>query len=193
MGTPTPQKVTRLLSQISQGDKKATEELLPLVYNELRALARRRMAREKPGQTLQPTALVHEAYLRLLGDQSPQWEGRGHFFAAAAEAMRRILIEKARQKSRLKRGGDRQRTGLDEAKARSETDFEEILTIDELLQRLEAQDLEMARVVKLRYFAGLTVEETAEALGTSCRSVNRLWTAAKAWLHRGLTERGNAG
>jgi len=142
------------------------------------------MAREKHAHSVQPTSLVHQAYLRLLGDQQPHWEGRGHFFAAAAEAMRRILIERARQRASLKRGGDMQRVEYDEAQAKSEPRAEDLLSLDAALDGLEAKDPTMANIVKLRYFAGLTVPETADALGLSARSVNRHWTAARAWLHR---------
>jgi RNA polymerase sigma factor (TIGR02999 family) len=167
----------------------SSDTLLPLVYDELRKLARSRMARERPSQTLQPTALVHEAYLRLGGDESGAWENRGHFFAAAAQAMRRILIERARRSQRRRHGGGQRRTTLtgkagQEAVASFDGDREELLAIDQALTRLEALDEAMARVVQLRYFAGLTVAETAAALGTSNRSVNRLWTEARAWLYR---------
>lgn len=165
----------------------AAADLLPLVYEELRKLARARMARERPGQTLQPTALVHEAYLRLSGDGDAPWASRAQFFAAAAEAMRRILIEKARRSRRRKRGGGRRRVTLDEGLLQAEPAPEEILALDQAIDRLEARDAAMARVVKLRYFAGLTVEETALALETSPRTVKRLWTAGRAWLHRELT------
>jgi RNA polymerase sigma factor (TIGR02999 family) len=175
-------EVTRLLEQVRRGEKGASERLLPLVYDELRKLARSRMASEKPGHTLQPTALVHEAYLRLLGGGDAAWEGRGHFFAAAAEAMRRILIERARRTRRLKRGGALKRVELDDQLPAEAPRVDEVLAVDEALDRLEALDAQMAAVVKLRYFGGLTVEETAQALSTSTRSVNRLWTAARAWL-----------
>lgn len=187
MPRTTPDLVTRLLADSGRGEPAAAEELLPLVYGELRKLARARMAREPAGQTLQPTALVHEAYLRLVGDASPPWESRAQFFAAAAEAMRRILIERARRAGRQKRGGRPQRVTLEEGLLRAEPSPEEVLALDQALGRLEARDPAMARVVKLRTFAGLTVEETALALGTSPRTVKRLWTAGRAWLHRELT------
>jgi RNA polymerase sigma factor (TIGR02999 family) len=177
-------RVTRILGEVQAGNMQAADELLPLVYAELRRLARSRVAREKHAHSVQPTSLVHQAYLRLLGDRQPNWEGRGHFFAAAAEAMRRILIERARQRASLKRGGDLQRVEFDEEQALADTRGLDLLALDAALDRLEAQDSEMANVVKLRYFAGLTVPETAEALGVSPRSVNRLWTASRAWLHR---------
>ena len=174
--------VTRLLEALTAGREAAADELFPIVYDELRKMARFRMAREKPGQTLQTTALVHEAYLRLIGGEETSWTNRAHFFRAAAEAMRRILIERARAKKRLKRGGEGQRVSFDENLAAIEPPAEEILALDEALARLERQDPTMAQIVKLRYFAGLTVEETANALEVSPRSVNRLWTAARAWL-----------
>ena len=171
--------VTELLSQIQRGDNVAAEELLPLLYDELRRLAQAKMAREKPGQTLQATALVHEAYMRLVGAEDPGWQNRGHFFAAAAEAMRRILIERARRYARLKHGGDQYRISLSDG-IPDTSKSEEILALDEALQKLESLDSVMSNVAKLRYFAGLTVEETAKALDMSPRSVNRAWTSAKA-------------
>jgi RNA polymerase sigma factor (TIGR02999 family) len=183
-------KVTAVLAAIGQGDEGASDELLPLVYEELRRLARARMAHEGP-QTLQPTALVHEAYLRLVGDNDPQWQSRGHFFAAAAEAMRRILIERARRVARPKHGGDRRFVELDaDTPSLSQPRPEELLAIDQALERLERRDPEMAAVVKLRFFAGMTEVETARATGRSERTVRRQWTAAKAWLRREMrTER----
>lgn len=181
-------RVTRILGEVQAGNLQAADELLPLVYAELRRLARSRMAREKHAHSVQPTSLVHQAYLRLLGDRHPHWEGRGHFFAAAAEAMRRILIERARQRASLKRGGDLQRVEYDEAHAGFDPKAEELLSLDAVLDSLEAKDPDMANVVKLRYFAGLTVNETADALGMSPRSINRLWTAARAWLHRSMDD-----
>lgn len=183
-------RVTQLLGELESGNARAADELLPLVYSELRRLARSRMARERHAHSVQPTSLVHQAYLRLLGDRQPHWEGRGHFFSAAAEAMRRILIEKARQRASLKRGGDLRRTGFDnEALPGTEQQPEDLLALDAALDSLEAKDPAMANVVKLRYFAGLTVEETAEALGLSPRSVNRQWTAARAWLRKCMDDR----
>jgi RNA polymerase sigma factor (TIGR02999 family) len=180
-------EVTRLLEDIQRGDPRATEELLPLVYAELRRLAAARMARETPGHTLEPTALVHEAYLRLVGGGDVEWSNRGHFFAAAAEAMRRILIERARRSARVRHGGGQRRVELPTGVAGSDApDLERLLALDQALSRLEARDPEMARVAKLRHFAGLTVDETALAMGVSPRSVNRLWTAARAWLGREL-------
>ena len=180
--------LTQLLEQIRRGEAGATERLLPLVYDELRRLARARMAAERPGHTLQPTALVHEAYLRLIGSGNVSWESRGHFFAAAAEAMRRILIERARRVRRLKRGGEMRRVELDDQVPDEGPGVEEVLAVDEALARLETLDAQMSAVVKLRYFGGLTVDEVAQAMGTSPRSVNRLWTGARAWLHREMQQ-----
>ncbi len=181
---PSPDEVTRLLDGIGRGDRMASDQLLPLVYDELRRLAGARMARENPGQTLQPTALVHEAYLRLVKDEDLGWEDRGHFFAAAAEAMRRILIERARRYARHKHGAGQRRVPLADDLASAEPDAAELLSLDRCLDQLEERDAAMARVVKLRYFAGLTVEETAAALAVSRRQVSRLWIAARAWLRR---------
>lgn len=178
--------VTRILNAIDQGDPHAAEQLLPLVYDQLRQLAAQKMAQESPGQTLQATALVHEAYLRLVGaEQTPSWDSRGHFFAAAAEAMRRILIDQARRKKTLRRGGDLVRIELDEAATESGiTNAAELLTLNEALTKLADVDPESAELVKLRYFAGLTVEEAAEALGVSSRTAKRNWAFARAWLQR---------
>lgn len=187
-----PSAVTLLLGRLNQGDRRAGDELLPIVYDELRRLARARMARERPGQTLQPTALVHEAYLRLVGRDDPGWDGRGHFFASAAEAMKRILVERARRRARLRHGGDQARVTLDRVEPGEEPPADEVLALAEVLDRLEEEDAELARVVKLRYFVGLTVPEVAEAMGSSKRTVDRQWAFAKAWLHRELT-RGSTG
>lgn len=180
----TTEQVTVLLDGAGRGDRQAGEELLPLLYGELRRLAAVRMAREKPGQTLQPTALVHEVYLRLLKDEDLGWQGKGHFFAAAAEAMRRILIERARRHRRLKHGGEQRRVTLDDGVAQDEPQPEELLELDRCLKRLEERDAMMSKVVKLRYFAGLTIDETASALDVSARQINRHWTSARAWLLR---------
>jgi RNA polymerase sigma factor (TIGR02999 family) len=181
-------EVTTILSAIEQGDRQAAEQLLPLVYDELRKLAAQKLAQEKPGQTLQATALVHEAYLRLVDEATaPHWKSRGHFFAAAAEAMRRILVEKVRRKSGPKRGGDRQRLDLEEAISVAEPPSDDVLTIDEALTRLEQIDPTAAKLVKLRYFAGLTMREAAEALDISQRNAERNWTYARTWLHRALS------
>jgi RNA polymerase sigma factor (TIGR02999 family) len=175
--------VTRILSAIEQGDPEAAEQLLPLVYEELRRLAARRLAREKPGQTLQATALVHEAYLGLVGSGRERgWEGSGHFFAAAAEAMRLILINRARDKGRLKHGGGLQRVDLDRAELGYETDGLDLLALDEAMTRLTAEEPQCAQLVKLRFFAGLTQEGAAEILGVTRRTADRYWAYARAWL-----------
>jgi RNA polymerase sigma factor (TIGR02999 family) len=179
--------VTRILSAIDQGDPRASAELLPLVYDELRRLATVRLAHEKPGQTLQPTALVHEAYLRLVGGENPQsWSGRGHFFIAAAESMRRILVETARRKQQLGRGGDRQRIPLDAAEVAADAPSADVLALDESLARLAEHDPAAARLVNLRYFAGMTMPQAAEALGIPLRTAERNWTYARTWLHRDM-------
>jgi RNA polymerase sigma factor (sigma-70 family) len=191
--------VTRILSKIEQGDPVAAEQLLPLVYDELRKLAAAKLATEKPGQTLQATALVHEAYLRLVGgpgdrdresadkghgpgERGQEWCSRGHFFAAAAEAMRRILINRARDKSREKRGGGRQRVDLDAIEIALDTPPEDLLALDEALEQLAVDDQLCANLVKLRFFAGLTLGEAAEALGLARRTADRHWAYARAWL-----------
>jgi RNA polymerase sigma factor (TIGR02999 family) len=187
-------EVTRILSAIEQGDARAAEDLLPLVYQELRSLASQRLARERPGQTLQATALVHEAYLRLVDVKNVQsWNSRGHFFAAAAEAMRRILVEQARRKRRGKHGGDRRRVGLDEADLVAEPPSDDLVALDEALGRLEAADPLAAGLVKLRHFAGLTMAQAAEALGVSLRQAERNWAYARAWLHRELSADNSGG
>jgi RNA polymerase sigma factor (TIGR02999 family) len=178
--------VTQILNAIESGDPHAAAELLPLVYDELRKLAEARLAEEKPGQTLQATALVHEAYLRLVGREQPRgWDGRGHFFAAAAEAMRRILVDHVRHKKSLKGGGGRARVELREDAAASERS-DEILAVDEALAGLAATDPQAAELVKLRYFAGLSIDEAARALNISPRSADRLWAYARAWLRRAV-------
>jgi RNA polymerase sigma factor (TIGR02999 family) len=177
--------VTRILSEIEAGDPSATEQLLPLVYDELRRLAAARLAQEKPGQTLQATALVHEAYLRLLDKDLPaQWNGRGHFFAAAAEAMRRILVENARRRTRTKHGGDRQRQDFESSQIMAPEVSEDLLALDEALDRLAEEDSLSAELVKLRYFAGLTIPQAAEVLDVSPRKADFLWSFARAWLRR---------
>jgi RNA polymerase sigma factor (TIGR02999 family) len=181
---PSMNEVTRILDAIGQGDALAAGQLLPLVYDELRRLAALKMAQEKPGQTLQPTALVHEAYLRLVGPgEERHWDNRGHFFVAAAEAMRRILVENARRKRSLKRGGDRQRLDLDLEQPVEVERSAPLLALDEALVRLEARDADKAQLVKLRYFAGMTIEQAAETLGISVTTANRWWNFARAWLH----------
>jgi RNA polymerase sigma factor (TIGR02999 family) len=185
--------VTRILQSIEDGNSQATDELLPLVYQELRRLAAAKFTHEKPGQTLQPTMLVHEAYLRLVDGKQPQrWSGRRHFFAAAAEAMRRILVETARRKQSARRGGERRRVDLDAANAATENRGEELLALDEALTRLEARWPDKARVVKLRYFAGLTIPEAAQSMGVSRATAERYWTFARAWLHSELKEDGDS-
>jgi RNA polymerase sigma factor (TIGR02999 family) len=182
-------EVTRILSAIEQGEPQAAEQLLPLVYNELRQLAAQKLAQETPGQTLQATALVHEAYLRLVDDGQVQpWNSKGHFFAAAAEAMRRILIEKARRKQRLRHGGGRQRLVLDNLEVLQMEAAEDLLALDAALERLAGEEAAVAQLVKLRYFAGLTIEQTAAALGISVRTANRHWAYARAWLYQQLNE-----
>jgi RNA polymerase sigma factor (TIGR02999 family) len=180
--------VTRILSAIEDGDLHAAQRLLPLVYEELRRLAAEKMARERPGQTLQTTALVHEAYLRLVDtEKAQQWNSRGHFFAAAAEAMRRILIDNARRKRRPKHGGDRQRVDLNEALAAGDV-REDVLAIDEALSRFAQEQPAKAELVKLRYFAGLSLEEAAACLGISLATAKRHWAVARAWLFAALSE-----
>jgi RNA polymerase sigma factor (TIGR02999 family) len=179
--------VTRILSAIEQGDPHAAEQLLPLVYDELRKLAAQKLAQEKAGQTLQATALVHEAYLRLVGTGDDQrWDNRGHFFAAAAEAMRRILVENARRKRSGKHGGDLVRQDLDDIQLAAPELCEDLLALDEALNRLAAKDPVKADLVKLRHFAGLTIEEAAQALGISMTTANRYWAYARAWLHQDI-------
>jgi RNA polymerase sigma factor (TIGR02999 family) len=177
-------EVTRILSAIERGDEQAAEHLLPLVYDELRKLAAQKLAREKPGQTLQATSLVHEAYLRLVGTGDPGWSGRGHFFAAAAEAMRRILVEAARRKQRLRHGGGGHRLDLEDVDLADAAPPEDLLALDEALELLARKDPGAARLVQLRYFAGLTMEEAATALGIPLRTAERNWTYARTWLHR---------
>jgi len=179
--------VTRILSAIEQGDPRAADELLPLVYDELRRLASQRLAREKPGQTLQATALVHDAYLRLVDVEKAQhWNSRGHFFGAAAEAMRRILVERARDKRRLKRGGDRKRIELDDPRLSYAEPVDELIEIDEALEQLARADAQAAELVKLRYFAGLSVEDASEIVGFSRSTAYEHWAYARAWLLRRL-------
>jgi RNA polymerase sigma factor (TIGR02999 family) len=179
--------VTQLLNAVAQGDLTAADRVLPLVYDELRKLARRRLARERPGQTLDATALVHEAYLRLVGKGNAEhWDGKRHFFAAAAEAMRRILIENARRKKRQKHGGGMNRIELAEHDLTVLSSPEELLALDDALTRLAAEDATAAEVVKLRFYAGLSVEEAAEALGLSRANAYRHWTYARAWLRLAL-------
>ena len=173
--------VTRILNAAAQGDSGAASELLPLVYEELRRLAAAKMASENPGQTLQATALVHEAWLRLTGDENRKWNDRTHFFAAAAEAMRRILVDNARRKRAQRHGGGQQRVELTDVALAAPND-DQILAVNEALEKLAAQDKQKAELVKLRYFVGMTIEEAAEVLGISAPTVKRHWTYARAWL-----------
>jgi RNA polymerase sigma factor (TIGR02999 family) len=183
LSVPSMSEVTRVLSAIEQGDPHAASQLLPLVYDELRKLAAQRLAHETPGQTLQPTALVHEAYLRLVGeDEEQRWDSRGHFFAAAAQAMRRILVEGARQKASLKRGGDRDRTDVVDSLLAVPEPREDLVALDAALTKLAETDKQAAQLVQLRYFAGLPIPEVAEILGISPRTADRLWAFARAWL-----------
>ena len=181
--------VTRILAAIEQGDPHAAEKLLPLIYDELRKLAAQKLAQEKPGQTLQATALVHEAYLRLVDTENDQhWNSRGHFFAAAAEAMRRILVDQARRKQADKHGGDRLRVELPKDLADPEARDDDLVALDEALSRLESHDPDAARLVKLRYFAGLSHQDAAEALGISRGAADRLWALGRAWLFRQMSK-----
>jgi RNA polymerase sigma factor (TIGR02999 family) len=188
-----PMNVTRLLKLMGEGDPRAADELLPAIYEELRRMARAQLGNEKSGVTLQPTALVHEAYLRLVGDGQFAWNSRGHFFSAAALAMRRILVERARHHQRLKRGGDWERVELSDEPFAHEPDTDTLLAIDELLQRLEAYDAVKARIVMLKLFADLTIEETAAALELSPSKVKEDWAYARAWMHRELKKGLDAG
>jgi RNA polymerase sigma factor (TIGR02999 family) len=191
MSAPPPD-VTGILRAIKEGDKHAAEQLLPLVYDELRQLAAAKLAHEKPGQTLEPTALVHEAYLRLMGPGGkPTWDSRGHFFAAAAEAMRRILIENARRKRRQKRGGSRRRVELDPAQLTYSAVADDLLDLNDALECLAAEDAQAAQFVKLRYFAGLSIEEAAEMVGLRRSAAYEHWAYARAWLHRRLRPAGD--
>jgi RNA polymerase sigma factor (TIGR02999 family) len=176
--------VTRILEAFKRGEPQAAEELLPLVYDELRRIAAYKMAQESRGHTLQPTALVHEAWLRMVGDGNEYFEGRAHFFAVAAEAMRRILVESARRKHSLKRGSGAHREGLKESHLVQNAPSEEILAVDDALDLLAAQDSTSAQLVKLRYFVGMTMEEAAATLGLPQRTAERLWAYARAWLRR---------
>jgi RNA polymerase sigma factor (TIGR02999 family) len=178
-------EVMRVLSAIDQGDPSAAEQLLPLVYHELRKLAAQRLAQEKPGQTLQATALVHDAYLRLVNaEEARHWNSRGHFFAAAAEAMRRILVENARRKKRLKHGGDRERADIDLASLPTRISSDELLALDDALEKLRQHDPVKAQLVTLRYFSGMTIEEASDVLNISRVTAHRYWTYARAWLHQ---------
>jgi RNA polymerase sigma factor (TIGR02999 family) len=185
--------VTRIFESIEHGDPKAADKLLPLVYEELRKLAASKMARESANQTLQPTALVHEAWLRLVGDDSPQFANRAHFFGAAAEAMRRILIDKARHKKAIRHGGDQQRVDIEGMEVAAPANDDELLAVSEALDKLSTIHTLQAEVVKLRYFVGMTNVEAAEALGLSERTVKNYWTHARAWLFREIKAAQKAG
>ena len=180
--------VTRILNAIEQGDARAADELLPLIYEELRFLAAQKMSRERPGQTLQATALVHEAYIRLVGAEGRDWKGRTHFFAAAAEAMRRILIENARRKGRLKRGGGQDRVEMQAADLVIKGPSDDVIALDEALTKLAQEDQIVADLVKMRYFGGLTLEQSAEILGIGRRTADRYWAYARAWLHKEIAK-----
>ena len=179
--------VTRILNAIERGDAKATDELLPLVYDELRLLAAQKLSHEAPGQTLQATALVHEAYIRLVGDEPQSWENRGHFFSAAAEAMRRILIDNARRKKSQRHGGGHRRHEIDDLEVPMSERSEDLLKLDDALTRLAQEDPEVAEIVQLRYFGGLTLEQAAEVKGISRRTAGRYWSYARLWLYREVT------
>jgi RNA polymerase sigma factor (TIGR02999 family) len=181
-------EVTAILAAMRRGDRQAAGDLLPVVYDRLRRLATQMLAAEKPGQTLQPTALVHEAYLRLLGDGNPTWEDKGHFYGAAALAMRRILVDRARRRGRIRHGGGRTREDLHDAASPEPPENLDIVAVDEALRRLEREDPRAAQIVMLRFFAGLGEEDTARALDLSERTVRRDWVYAKAWLYRALAE-----
>ncbi len=182
-GENPPSEVTSILSAIEQGDPRAAEQLLPLVYDELRKLAASKLAQERPGQTLQPTALVHEAYVRLVNvDAAQHWNSRGHFFAAAAEAMRRILVENARRKQSLKAGGNRKRLDLNDVEPETPGSDDDLLALDEALEKLTLKDRRKAELVKLRFFAGLTIEQAARVLDVSTSTADNDWAYARCWL-----------
>lgn len=181
-------QITHLLTRTAGGDPRAAEELLPLVYDELRRLARAKLAHEPAGQTLQPTALVHEAYLRLVGEQDPGWNGRGHFFAAAAIAMRRILVDQARRKGRLRHGGGKFRANFENIEGVAVSQTDDLPAIDEALARLEAEDPRKGQIVNLRYFVGLTEQEVADVLGVSLSTVEREWRYCRRWLYTQLRQ-----
>jgi len=180
--------VTRILAAIEQGDVRAVDELFPLVYQELRQLAAQRMSKELPDQTLQASALVHEAYLRLVGGEEQKWSSSRHFFSAAAEAMRRILIENARRKKRLRHGGGRKRVDLDAVEMKVEIGSDELIALDEALEKLSKENEGAAELIKLRFFGGLTMEQAAEVLGIARRTADRNWAYARAWLHKENSE-----
>lgn len=183
-------EVMRILSAIERGDVRAVDELFPLVYQELRQLAAQRMSKESPGQTLQATALVHEAYIRLVGAEEQNWSSRGHFFSAAAEAMRRILIENARRKKSLRHGGERKRVDFDEAAIAKDNDTssDDLIALDEALKKLSEKDKVSADLIKLRFFAGLTMEQAANIVGIPRRTADRNWSYARAWLYKEISK-----
>jgi RNA polymerase sigma factor (TIGR02999 family) len=186
MAVDKEKPITLILKATVDGDREAAKNLLPMVYSELKTLARARLAKLPSGQTLQPTALVHEAYLRVVGSQDPGWDGRGHFFAAAAQAMRDILVEAARRKHAIKRGGDRSRVDFEDVEPSFGPPSEDVLAVDEAIKRLEEEDPRKGQIVNLRYFAQLSAEETAVALGISATTVRREWLYIRAWLEREL-------
>jgi RNA polymerase sigma factor (TIGR02999 family) len=188
MSTAAPNEITQLLLAWSQGDRSALDRLIPLVYEELRRLAKRYMAQERPGHTLQTTALVNEAYLRLIDSSQVQWQNRAHFFAVSAQLMRRILVDFARDRRQLKRGGETRRVSLDEALIVSEEPGTDLVALDDALSALAALDQRQCQVVEMRFFGGMSVDETAEALKISPTTVRRDWTLARAWLHRELNK-----
>lgn len=189
MASDDSSQISQVLAAVAQGDARAAERLLPLVYDELRKLARWQMMKAPPGQTLQPTALVHEAWLRLAGDNEPRFQNRAHFFGAAGEAMRRILVDRAREKKALKRGGDLRRVELDAVELASPMPDDELLALDEALDRLATVDARAAEMVKLCFFVGLTQEEAAQELGVSLSTAERIWGFARAWLLREIRKR----
>lgn len=192
MNDQSTSEVTQVLRRISKGEREAVEQLVPMIYDEFRALAGSYLRRESPGHTLQPTALVNEAFLKLVDQKNVDWQGRSHFFAVGAQAMRRILVDHARGKSREKRGGDRQKISLNEEITLSPQRDEDLLAVDEALVKLSKIDPRQARIVELRFFGGMTVQEVAEVLGVSKRTVEAEWTMVRAWLRRELTEEASA-
>lgn len=183
--------VTRILNTIERGDSGAADELLPLIYEELRILAAQKLSHEKPGQTIQATALVHEAYIRLVGEEERNWDNRGHFFAAAAEAMRRILVDNARRKRSIRHGGERQKISLTKAFPAIVDSKDDILALNEVLDKLTNEDPKLAELIKLRYFAGLTLDQIARIMGIGRRTADRYWALGRAWLYQEITQEDN--